>query len=97
VTQMRAAARWAALPALAILMAGCAASGGDPGAKALPVGETCQTLRGQLDRLLGKGVQGNVEALSAGRKLSPAARADAESYNRLLNQYLGARCHVAPT
>jgi hypothetical protein len=96
VTQKRAAVRWAAIAALALVMTGCASSGGDPGAKNLPVGETCPSIRSQLDRLLGKGVQGNVEALSAGRKLSPAARADAESYNRLLNQYLGARCHVAP-
>ncbi len=78
-------------------LAGCAggSGSGDPGAKPLPVGETCQSLRGQLDRLLARGVQPKVEALSAGRKLSPKDKADAEAYNRILNQYLGARCHVA--
>jgi len=81
---------------LTLLAAGCAggAGGGDPGARPLPSGESCQSLRGQLDRLLSRGVQSKVEALSAGRKLSPKDRADAEAYNRLLNQYLGARCHV---
>lgn len=78
-----------------LLVAGCAGgSGGDPGARSLPAGESCQSLRGQLDRLLARGVQPKVEALSAGRKLSPKDKADAEAYNRILNQYLGARCHV---
>jgi hypothetical protein len=80
---------------IALAMAGCAGgTGGDPGAKPLPMGETCQSLRAQLDRLLARGVQSKVEALSAGRKLSPKDKADAEAYNRALNQYLGARCHV---
>ena len=82
--------------AMAVLVAGCAggSGGGDPGAKSLPAGESCQSLRGQLDRLLSRGVQSKVEALSAGRKMSAADRSDAESYNRILNQYLGARCHT---
>ncbi len=80
---------------LTVLMAGCAGGGGgDPGARPLPSGETCQSLRGQLDRLLARGVQPKVEALSAGRSLSAKDRADAEAYNRILNQYLGARCHL---
>mgnify|MGYP006877928275 CR=1 FL=1 len=80
---------------MVLALGGCAGgTGGDPGAKPLPMGETCQSLRAQLDRLLSRGVQSKVEALSAGRKLSPKDKADAEAYNRLLNQYLGARCHV---
>ena len=79
---------------LTVVMAGCAGGGGDPGARPLPSGETCQSLRGQLDRLLARGVQPKVEALSAGRSLSAKDRADAEAYNRILNQYLGARCHL---
>ena len=80
----------------AVMASGCAggAGSGDPGARPLPMGETCQSLRGQLDRLLARGVQPKVEALSAGRQLAPKDRADAEAYNRILNQYLGARCHV---
>src|SRR5512136_1593874 len=88
-------ARALAMAGLTVLAAGCAGGGsGDPGAKSLPPGETCQSLRGQLDRLLARGVQSKVEALSAGRSLSPKDKADAEAYNRVLNQYLGARCHV---
>jgi len=47
-----------------------------------------------MDKLIGRGVQPKVEALSAGRKMSPNDRADAERYNTLLAQYLGARCHM---
>ena len=35
-----------------------------------------------------------MEAASQGKKLPPAAKADVDRYNDLLNQYLGARCHV---
>ena len=89
-------ARAIAAVGMAVVIAGCAGGtgSGDPGARPLPAGETCQSLRGQLDRLLSRGVQPKVEALSAGRKLSPKDKADAEAYNRILNQYLGARCHV---
>ncbi len=76
------------------LLAGCASGGGDPGARSLPTGETCQSVRGQLNKLDSKGVPALVEAQSAGRKLAPAQKADADAYNRLLNSYLGARCHV---
>ncbi len=76
-------------------VAGCGgASGGDPGAKALPVGESCQSIRSELNRLDSKGVPALIERQSAGGKLNPGQKADADSYNNLLNQYLGARCHV---
>jgi ribosomal protein S19 len=39
-------------------------------------------------------LQSKVEAASQGKKLPPAAQADVDRYNSLLNQYLGARCHV---
>jgi hypothetical protein len=39
-------------------------------------------------------VQPKVEAATAGKALSPAAQADVNRYNAVLNQYLGARCHV---
>jgi len=44
--------------------------------------------------MVGRGVQSSVEANSAGRKLSPAQKADADRYNELLAYYLGGRCHV---
>lgn len=92
-------------PALALVvsvscaLAGCAgggggSKGGDPGAKALPAGQTCQSIKTDLDRMVGRGVQSSVEANSAGKKLSPAQKADADRYNELLAYYLGGRCHV---
>jgi hypothetical protein len=60
----------------------------------LASGQSCGSIRQDLNRLDAKGTQGKVEAASAGRKLSPAAQADVDRYNMLLNQYLGARCHV---
>jgi hypothetical protein len=81
---------------LSMLMQGCggATGGGDPGARALPAGESCQSIRGELDHLDSKGVPAQVERASNGGKLSAAQRADVDKYNDLLNQYLGARCHV---
>ncbi len=67
---------------------------GDPGAKPLPPGESCGSIRGELNRLDSKGVPAQVERASGGGKLTPAQRADVDKYNDLLNQYLGARCHV---
>lgn len=81
----------------AALVAGCAAQsapGGDPGARPLPPGKSCQSIRGELNKLDSRGVPAKVEAVSQGRKVSPQDKADADAYNALLNQYLGARCHV---
>lgn len=75
-----------------VTMAGCATS--TPSPSTLSGGETCQSVRGKLDKLLANGAQWKVEAVSAGRKISAADKADADAYNRLLNDYLGARCHV---
>lgn len=80
---------------LAAPLQGCGgASGGDPGAKSLPMGESCGSIRSELNRLDSRGVPALVERQSSGGRLNPAQKTDADSYNRLLNQYLGARCHV---
>jgi hypothetical protein len=81
---------------LAASTAGCssgAATGGDPGARALPAGMSCQSLRSDLNKMDSQGAQSKVEAASQG-KGSPEARAVASRYNQLLDYYLGARCHV---
>jgi len=81
----------------AAFLAGCAAQsapGGDPGARPLPPGQTCQSIKAELNKLDGRGVQSKVEAVTAGRKISPKDRAEADRYNELLNWYLGGRCHV---
>ncbi len=79
----------------AAALQGCAtASGGDPGATSLPMGQSCQSIRGELNKLDSRGVPVQVERASNGGKLNAAQRTDVDNYNRLLSQYLGARCHV---
>jgi len=79
-------------------LAGCAEDGGgyggDPGARPLAAGQTCGSIRQELNRLDSRGTQAKVEAATQGKKLPAAAQADVDRYNDLLNQYLGARCHV---
>ena len=92
---MRALIGFSCLASVAVALSGCGgAAGGDPGAKSLPMGQSCQSIRGELNRMDSKGVPSLVERAGNGGKLSPAQRAEADSYNSLLNQYLGARCHV---
>ncbi|MDH4981648.1 hypothetical protein [Hyphomicrobium sp. D-2] len=57
-------------------------------------GDTCQSVRADLNRLDKEGVPALVERQSSGQKLSGAQKDKADLYNRLLNKYLGARCHV---
>ncbi len=82
----------------ALGLAGCASGqaggGGDPGAMAMPAGQSCQSVRGELNKLDSKGTPSRVEAASRGGRLSPQHQADVDRYNQLLNLYLGARCHV---
>lgn len=94
----RARLTWLAiLCATGLLLVGCVEGGnlgGDPGPTPLALGQTCGSVQQELNRLLGRGVQSNVERQTAGKSISPAAKADVDRYNALLNQYLGARCHV---
>jgi hypothetical protein len=79
------------------LLVGCAAQsapGGDPGARPLPPGQSCQSIKADLNKLDARGVQSKVEAVTAGRKISDKDRVDVDRYNELLNWYLGGRCHV---
>ncbi len=89
--------RRTALLTAVIGLAGCASDAGpygDPGARPMPAGYSCQSVRTELNRLDAKGIRPKVEAASAGSKLSAQAQADVDRYNYLLNVYLGARCHV---
>ncbi len=82
---------------LIAVLGGCAAegkAGGDPGARPLPAGMTCQSVRQELNALDARGAPAKVEAVSTGRKVSPADRELATRYNQLLNVYLGGRCHT---
>jgi predicted small secreted protein len=90
-------AQAATLAAATAVLAGCGTAsggGGDPGARSLPMGQSCQSIRSELNRMDGRGVPALVERASNGGKLSGPQKADADAYNRLLGQYLGARCHV---
>ncbi len=84
--------------AVAVLLAGCAGNtgggSGDPGPQALTGGETCQSIRTNLNKLDKEGVPSLVERQSSGQKLPAAQKAKADLYNQLLDKYLGARCHV---
>jgi len=87
----------AALLGTLIALAGCASDAapyGDPGARPMPAGYSCQSVRTELNRLDAKGTRPKVEAASSGQKLPAPAQADVDRYNYLLNVYLGARCHV---
>jgi hypothetical protein len=80
----------------AITLAGCADSGsvgGDPGARPLPPGQSCQSIRAELNKMDSQGAQSKVERATQG-KADAASKAVADRYNGLLNQYLGARCHT---
>jgi hypothetical protein len=82
---------------VAASLAGCAAQSapnGDPGARPLPPGSSCQSLRAELNKLDSRGVPAKVEAASAGKRLSANDKADVDRYNQVLNYYLGGRCHV---
>ena len=87
----------AAVALTGVALSGCAsgnAAGGDPGAIAMPAGSSCQSVRGELNKLDSKGTPAKVDAASRGAKLPPAQQAEVDRYNQLLNLYLGARCHV---
>jgi hypothetical protein len=79
-----------------LVLGACAGgtSSGQPHAHALPAGQSCQSVRAELDKLDAKGTRSKVEAAGRGQKLAPQAQAEADRYNDLLNTYLGARCHV---
>ena len=87
----------AAIGLVAIAVSGCASSqagNGDPGAMAMPAGSSCQSVRGELNKLDSKGTPSRVEAASRGGKLAAGQQAEVDRYNYLLNLYLGARCHA---
>lgn len=94
----RSAARAVLLGIVAVLIAACAggnaATSGDPGARPLPPGASCQSIRGELNKLDARGAQGKVQAAAEGKRLGPADMELVNRYNALLGQYLGARCHV---
>jgi len=94
----RGCARLIAAALAAGLLAACESDGrpegGDPGAKPLAAGQTCQDLKTELNRLQSRGAASKADAAASGRKLSDKDRAEANRYNTVLDQYLGSRCHL---
>lgn len=77
--------------AAALLVTGCATTGSDgPSIDRA----TCAAKKAQLSKLDSEGVPALVEAQSRGKKLAPGQKEKADLYNQLLNDYLGAHCHV---
>ena len=71
----------AAMLGTVIALAGCASNAGpygDPGARPLPPGYSCQSVRTELNRLDAKGTQPKVEAASRGQKLPAQAQEDVD-------------------
>lgn len=97
-SSLRSLCVFSMMAASGALLAGCAndakSGGGDPGARPLPAGMTCPSVKSEMDKLVGRGVSSSIEARQAGRKLGPQQSAEADRYNELLSYYLGARCHV---
>src|SRR5882762_287468 len=82
--------RFLAVAAAVATLAGCADGEGfgDPGAASLAPGQSCGSIRQELDSLDRKGTQAKVEAASSGKKLATKDKSDVDRYNSLLNQYL---------
>ena len=93
---MRRITLFAFLALAAAALQGCASTGGggDPGANSLPAGQSCQSIRNELNKLDARGVPAQVERVTAGKSVNAAQKADVDKYNTLLSQYLGSRCHV---
>ncbi len=93
------ASRWRrpiglAVLASALALAGCA-NDKEPSTNAsVRDNGSCRETRAELDRLDAKGVPGLIDASTSGKKLSSSQRADVDRYNRLLQIYLGSRCHL---
>lgn len=90
------AQRAAIVAVLGLVLGGCSSSGKsrDPGPRALGAGQTCDGVRRHLTQLDNRGVRSLVERHQRGDKLTAYQRSEVNRYNELLDQYLGARCHV---
>ena len=81
--------------ASSILLAGCAGeNAAHPPGAVYGGSKSCKESRRQLDRLDAQGVPSLIEASNSGRKLSKSQRGKVDLYNRLLQDYLGSRCHL---
>lgn len=83
----------------AVFAAGCATSGADvkapaPAPAVAAADRSCQGLRSEIMKMEARGVSKLVDRQHDGGKLNAGQKAEIDSYNGLLNEYLGARCHL---
>ncbi len=83
---------------MAVLLAGCAGNtergGRRPWPAALSGGETCQSIRTNLNRSTSRVCLRWSSSRTPARSCGAPQKAKADLYNQLLDKYLGARCHV---
>lgn len=83
---------------LALALAGCASSmsqiGAPPAAAPVLTDRSCQSLRSEIMKREARGAARLVDRKNDGGKLNPREQAEIDTYNSLLNEYLGARCHL---
>ena len=79
---------------LGLAVAGCA--GGPDGASnvGLAGGGSCKSLKRELGRYEARGIQYKADAANRGGRLTAKQRVDVNRYNKLLDAYLGNKCHV---
>ncbi len=90
---------------LAVALSGCVSTGAQIGAPAAhsaskpasaPVltDRSCQSLRAEIMAREARGAARLVDRKNDGGKLNAREQAEIDTYNSLLNEYLGARCHL---
>ena len=84
------------LVAATAALAGCASQSGGRVPVGFASGGDCQTVRGELRKLDGMGVPGQIQARQAGQHMSADANARTDRYNYLLEEYLGNDCQLPP-
>lgn len=83
-----------AAAAVALLLAGCGGGGGQaPSGVVSGAAGDCKSQKAEMSQLVNQGVEGEISAAEAGKKLSPEAQGRVDRYNALLNSYLGNGCH----
>lgn len=85
---------------IAVCGAGCAATDSEmkPAAASPAVAaagdRSCQSLRSLIMTMEARGAAKLIDRQHDGGKLSGSEKAEIDRYNSLLNEYLGARCHL---
>lgn len=82
---------------LAVAVSGCASTEAQvstPVAAPVLTDRSCQSLRSEIMTREARGATRLIDRKNDGGKLSAREQAEIDTYNSLLNEYLGARCHL---